>query len=101
MTLHRLLILFTSHVLEKQQLVLPTRTCCATWDKCGRPQRLFRAAKRCSFSSATNFLCRTLGSWLVFLVIGKTSLSHKSQEKELFADCKAVEFCDYKATISC
>lgn len=48
-----------------------------------------------------NFLCMTLGSCLVFLVIGKTSLSHKSQEKKLFADCKAVVFSDYKATISC
>ena len=47
------------------------------------------------------FFCMALGSCLISLVIGKTSLSYKSQEKELFADCKAVIFCDYKYTTSC
>jgi len=43
----------------------------------------------------------TLGTCLISLAIGKTSLSYKSQEKELFADCKATVFCDYKYTTSC
>ena len=47
------------------------------------------------------FFWMALGSCLIFLVIGKTSLSYKSQEKELFAECKAIVFCDYKYTTSC